>query len=239
MKEVDTTMIEIVSEIDHFSFLQRPTLSALCSRERANKDLPWTHDYMCHQRGFNFTYSTPEHTAPAGFVELAVGMPTRQCIESSTNGPTALTTKAVYQTQRNGVMNITATRRKFTPSLQNQENFKKLDLVKNVGFAKTVELSDTVAVDKPFPCTECGKAYGHKRGLVDHMMRAHADPRDPTVIAKHQARKDARVKNSAKKRKEPAYVQARKDSLRKARLVKKIKKKSPIWVMSGDCKSLM
>jgi hypothetical protein len=178
---------------------------------------------MCHQRGFNFTYSTPEHTAPAGFVELAVGMPTRQCIESSTNGPTALTTKAVYQTQRNGVMNITATRRKFTPSLQNQENFKKLDLVKNVGFAKTVELSDTVAVDKPFPCTECGKAY----------------PRDPTVIAKHQARKDARVKNSAKKRKEPAYVQARKDSLRKARLVKKIKKKSPIWVMSGDCKSLM
>jgi hypothetical protein len=84
----------------------------------------------------------------------------------------------------------------------------------------------TNTTEKPFPCTKCSNAYSHKRGLLDHITRAHTDKRDPIVLAKAQARKDARVKNSAIKRKDPTYVQARKDSLRKARLLKKWKKKT-------------
>jgi hypothetical protein len=90
-------------------------------------------------------------------------------------------------------------------------------------------LSSTNTSECPFHCTLCTKFYGHKRGLQDHMMRTHTDKNDPVVMARNQSRKDARVKNSAKKRKDPAYVQARKDAQCKARLVKKIKKKSPNW----------
>jgi hypothetical protein len=84
--------------------------------------------------------------------------------------------------------------------------------------------SQDVEVEQRIRCTDCGKTYAHKRGLVDHTMRAHADKRDPVVMLKVQSRKDARVKNSAIKRQDPSYVKARNTSACNARLLKKVQK---------------
>jgi hypothetical protein len=195
-----------LADRDRSSHFEMPVLFPVCVKDLHSKDNRRVPDYIAQQRNDNSFFSS-EHS-------LHIGTPAMSgTVEETTCRPIMKDHgwywNSVHQKATNNHRNTCT-------YVVNQDSVDSI-------------VSSTNTTDCQFHCTMCEKSYGHKRGLQDHMVRAHADKNDPVVMARNQSRKDARVKNSAKKRKDPAYVQARKDAQCKARLVKKIKKKSPNW----------
>lgn len=231
--------METFSEVDRFSHFEMPGLFPVCVKEFYGNEDRKVYSHVTNHSGVTSCFKAnnglyigkpgmgamiDEGTRTnSGKDNVWCWNSTRQVVETDSNSSGNVSAGEATSCEMYGDIYPVSQMNKPNAGRITNKSFEKEDSVEKI------VVSEKISV-RPYACTECDKSYGHKRGLRDHIMRTHSDKNDPVVIAKAQGRKDARVKNSAKKRKDPAYVRARKDAQCKARLIKRIKKNSPNWV---------